>query len=423
MEGRGKKLVQLVLLDKESHDECEVRDIEPTLSIAPRSPSILKSHDGDLIKHSITNVVESSNIRDDKTQPIRVSDDGNSSGHAFSGTEEEQYVPKPSSSSNISINAVESSSIHNDQTLPIRVSYSENSSEQDFSGTDDDEQYVPNPSTNSHSSSSSSSSSSNSSESSSSSESDHETLTTGNINQESGPSTMKRSRKRTRNQSKWKKNVAKMLKNSGQQYTSLKTGMVKAAKIMGPTCSDKCRLSCSSKFSTEKRTKLFDAYWQLGQLQRQRDYLASCVRLLELSYRRIKESRKNNPRKPNTTFYLYNDEREVRVCKTFFMNTLGATERILRTVIECKYKDEGHNIMKEDGRGRHGKQIRLDEEIKQSVYAPIADLMSLKRYQQIRRFLHFADKSLEDTDRYYKVRPIAEKIRKNCLLQELARNF
>lgn len=56
-------------------------------------------------------------------------------------------------------------------------------------------------------------------------------------------------------------------------------------------------------------------------------------------------------------------------------------------------------------------------------YAPIADLMSLKRYQQIRRFLHFADNSLEDTDRYYKVRPIAEKIRKNCLLQENENKF
>lgn len=49
--------------------------------------------------------------------------------------------------------------------------------------------------------------------------------------------------------------------------------------------------------------------------------------------------------------------------------------------------------------------------------------MSLKRYKQIRRFLHFADNSLEDTDRYYKVRPIAEKIRKNCLLQENENKF
>lgn len=56
-------------------------------------------------------------------------------------------------------------------------------------------------------------------------------------------------------------------------------------------------------------------------------------------------------------------------------------------------------------------------------YAPIADLMSLKRYQQIRRFLHFADNSLEDTDRYYKVRPIAEKIRKTVCCKKMKTNL
>lgn len=47
--------------------------------------------------------------------------------------------------------------------------------------------------------------------------------------------------------------------------------------------------------------------------------------------------------------------------------------------------------------------------------------MSLKRYQQIRRFLHFADNTVEDGDRYYKVRPVVEKIKKNCLMFETDR--
>lgn len=49
--------------------------------------------------------------------------------------------------------------------------------------------------------------------------------------------------------------------------------------------------------------------------------------------------------------------------------------------------------------------------------------MSLKRYQQIRRFLHFADNTLEDGDRYYKVRPVVEKIKENCLKFETERKF
>ncbi|XP_063620656.1 piggyBac transposable element-derived protein 3-like [Cydia splendana] len=65
----------------------------------------------------------------------------------------------------------------------------------------------------------------------------------------------------------------------------------------------------------------------------------------------------------------------------------------------------------------------LDYWSKQLRYPPIADLMTLKRYQQIRRYLHFADSNFETSDRYYKVRPLVEKIKKNCLAQETEKEF
>jgi hypothetical protein len=48
-------------------------------------------------------------------------------------------------------------------------------------------------------------------------------------------------------------------------------------------------------------------------------------------------------------------------------------------------------------------------------YPLIADEMPLKRYQQIRRNIHFVDNSLPNTDRYFKIRPVMEKIRQNFL--------
>lgn len=48
-------------------------------------------------------------------------------------------------------------------------------------------------------------------------------------------------------------------------------------------------------------------------------------------------------------------------------------------------------------------------------YNLIADVMSLKRYEQIRQFLHFVDNSQQNGDRYFKVRPILEAVRRNCL--------
>lgn len=53
----------------------------------------------------------------------------------------------------------------------------------------------------------------------------------------------------------------------------------------------------------------------------------------------------------------------------------------------------------------------------------VADLMPLKRYQKIRRYLHFVDNSTDNSDRYHKIRPIVEKIRANCLAQEVETKF
>ncbi|XP_028042586.1 piggyBac transposable element-derived protein 3-like, partial [Bombyx mandarina] len=51
-------------------------------------------------------------------------------------------------------------------------------------------------------------------------------------------------------------------------------------------------------------------------------------------------------------------------------------------------------------------------------YAQVADIMPLKRFEQIRRNIHFVDNTYPDEDRYYKIRPFIEKIRRNCLSTE-----
>ncbi|KAJ0172494.1 hypothetical protein K1T71_011633 [Dendrolimus kikuchii] len=53
----------------------------------------------------------------------------------------------------------------------------------------------------------------------------------------------------------------------------------------------------------------------------------------------------------------------------------------------------------------------------------VADLTPIKRYQKIRRYLHFVDNSTDNSDRYHKSRPIVEKIRANFLAQEVETKF
>ncbi|KAF9413711.1 hypothetical protein HW555_008157 [Spodoptera exigua] len=57
-------------------------------------------------------------------------------------------------------------------------------------------------------------------------------------------------------------------------------------------------------------------------------------------------------------------------------------------------------------------------------YDKIASVMPLKRYQLLRKYLHFSDNSnVNPNDRYNKVRPVMEHVRKNCLRIEPEKSF
>ncbi|CAH0725058.1 unnamed protein product, partial [Brenthis ino] len=57
-------------------------------------------------------------------------------------------------------------------------------------------------------------------------------------------------------------------------------------------------------------------------------------------------------------------------------------------------------------------------------YDKIASVMPLKRYQLLRKYMHFSDNSnVSPNDRYGKVRPVMEHIRKNCLRIEPEKSF
>ena len=51
-------------------------------------------------------------------------------------------------------------------------------------------------------------------------------------------------------------------------------------------------------------------------------------------------------------------------------------------------------------------------------YAPIADVMPLKRYQKIGQYLHFVDNMTYDDrvyDKLFKIKPILESVREQCI--------
>lgn len=172
--------------------------------------------------------------------------------------------------------------------------------------------------------------------------------------------TPKKGKKRIRNPQKWKKNISRELKNSGKEYIS-RTGKKIEGKVIRPPCN--CRLQCRNKFTEDQRKQIFESYWNLASIQRQRDFLCSCIEPLNISCRRIKNLEK--PRTPNCSFSLLNNGRCFKICKTFLLNTLGITERTLRTVIEARNYNAG--IAPKDNRGKHGHHKKTVPELVQSV--------------------------------------------------------
>ncbi|CAG9827806.1 unnamed protein product [Diabrotica balteata] len=87
-----------------------------------------------------------------------------------------------------------------------------------------------------------------------------------------GGTTTKRGKKRVACPSEWKSNKNKQLRNSGKEYTSRKSNKIVKARVIKPPCRN-CPHNCPLKISEEIRMSLFNRYWELGSIEKQRDFV------------------------------------------------------------------------------------------------------------------------------------------------------
>nr|CAI5867395.1 unnamed protein product [Callosobruchus analis] len=117
----------------------------------------------------------------------------------------------------------------------------------------------------------------------------------GMYNQDSGSSDSdiqnmeikKNTRKRLRNPSKWRRNEIKRLRNLGQKYKDWK-GNVHPKRQLKSACTS-CRQKCNDKFSEEERKQIFENYWQLGDVNRQQDFITKQVDMTEKARTRLRK--------------------------------------------------------------------------------------------------------------------------------------
>lgn len=167
---------------------------------------------------------------------------------------------------------------------------------------------------NSSSSSSSSSDSSNSNSSSSSSSdssnsnSDDESIdlsqnpTISGVQEQEPISEEKKGKKRVKKLLMWKTKIAKILRNSGKAYHSLSKSkkQVPERKLRSP-CGNNCRMRCNSNFNEPSRHQIFNVFWELADLQRQREFIVGHSQEIKPKYR---YSSTQNLRALNTAFYF-----------------------------------------------------------------------------------------------------------------------
>lgn len=189
---------------------------------------------------------------------------------------------------------------------------------------------------------------------------------------------------------------------------------------MGPPCKETCRFKCQSKIGTKVRRELFESYWKMGDLQAQRSYVSNSM---EKVAPKMRFTNKAIPREwNNNAFYFLQMGHKERVCKLFFMNTLGISDRPIRTVLR---KTDKRGFLEPEKRGKHSHHKEVNEKLKEDARAFIRAIPRVEshylRAQTNREFIH-AGMTLADIYRDF-LKSMEEKSQKELVSQSMFANI
>ena len=156
-----------------------------------------------------------------------------------------------------------------------------------------------------------------------------------------------KSRKRTKNTDLWKRNVLKRRRNQGLEYKTEK-GELKRARIIKAGCGPTCRYKCHELFSDSDRQKIFHWFWNLSDINKQRNFIA------KFAVQQIKKQGSSLRRKHSVSYSFPTPGQTTglcsrKVCKTFFLDTLSVSERYVTTT----HSKLNYGIVADDNRGTH----------------------------------------------------------------------
>lgn len=156
--------------------------------------------------------------------------------------------------------------------------------------------------------------------------------------------------------------IIKRKRNLGLEYLNWKKNKVDSRSLKKPCDESTCRLKCTTKIDETKRKQIFDNYWSLGDINRQRDFIKNSMQEIKSKHRsnRCQNCMCEKPlRALNNAFYFNIGDQKIRICKKFFKSTLDINDKVILTV---RKKTNVEGFVTEDLRGKHSKHAKLTEE-------------------------------------------------------------
>ena len=166
-------------------------------------------------------------------------------------------------------------------------------------------------------------------------------------------------RKRKRDESQWKIQKRKKMRNLGQSYVTQKGKYIAPKSVQAVNC--KCRNDCK-KFTDMDRQTIFDNYWALGTYERQRDFLVQNV------HKKQCMSQKTHVKQNRNFYFEYTfnkDGTKSKVCKQFFLKTLDLGKKTLSVALEKRIGTDDH--VSADRRGRAKGYRKIKDQVRTSI--------------------------------------------------------
>ena len=150
------------------------------------------------------------------------------------------------------------------------------------------------------------------------------------------------SRKRKRNTSEWLVTKRKEANERGNSYVNNEKKLIPEKEVK-PPCQKECKFSCTKTINEDLRKNIFDGFYSLAREGKQM-FISQSVECTNVARRTTKDDEgdlKVSKKKTSYSYSLTVNEERVKVCKVFYLGTLGISQKIVYNVHEGREPNTG----------------------------------------------------------------------------------